>query len=337
MSKWFHILTFASLLTLPAFSEAAEEKTDKKKLAFLTAEKAGSDFAIQGEYSGQVDTGDSALKVGVQLIARGDGEFDSRVYLGGLPGDGWYGSGPTKSKGILQEDGQVRISSERSEMVGFVKDGKMRVVTDNGEGFEVGVLKRTIRKSPTLGAKPPEGAQVLFDGSTADTFENGRISDEGLLMEGVTSNFKFKDALIHIEFRTPFMPYAKGQERGNSGAYLQGCFEVQMLDSFGVDLEDNITGAIYGVKVPSVNVCFPPLSWQTYDVDFTAPKFDDSGKKTANARMTVKLNGIEVQRNVEVPSPTRAAPLKESAEAGPLFLQNHGNPVRYRNIWVLTK
>lgn len=332
------MLLLATLVLMPTLGEAADEQNaDKKKTAYLTAKEAGADFEIQGEYSGKVDAGDSVAKVGIQLIARGEGKFEAAIYIGGLPGEGWYGEGPSRVDCSLNKKGVVLIESDNSELVGLVKDGKISVVTDNGDGYEVGVLKKQNRKSPTLGAKPPEGANVLFDGSTAETFENGRISDEGLLMQGVTSKDKFKDAQIHIEFRTPFMPYAKGQDRGNSGAYLQGCFEVQMLDSFGVELEDNITGAIYGVRSPEVNACFPPLSWQTYDVDFTAPKFDEEGKKTASAKMTVKLNGIVVQRNIDVPGPTRAAPMKESADAGPLYLQDHGNPVRYRNIWILEK
>ena len=111
-----------------------------------------------------------------------------------------------------------------------------------------------------------------------------------------------------------------------------------MLDSFGLDGKDNETGGIYEIRDPDLNMCLPPLVWQTYDADFTAARFNDKGEKIATARLTVRLNGIEVQPNVEVPRTTRAAPLgKESPEPGPIYLQNHGNPVRYRNIWVLPR
>ena len=110
-----------------------------------------------------------------------------------------------------------------------------------------------------------------------------------------------------------------------------------MLDSFGLEGKDNECGGIYSVKDPEMNMCFPPLQWQAYDVDFTAAKFDAEGKKTANARMTVKHNGVVIHQDVEIDHATTASPMKEGAEQGPIYLQDHGNPVRYRNIWVLKK
>jgi hypothetical protein len=98
----------------------------------------------------------------------------------------------------------------------------------------------------------------------------------------------------------------------------------------------NETGGIYSIKDPDWNMCYPPLSWQTYDVDFAAATFDD-GKKTNNARMTVRLNGVVVQDNIELPNSTTASMLKEGPDPGPIDLQEHGAPVRYRNIWVLAK
>jgi hypothetical protein len=133
------------------------------------------------------------------------------------------------------------------------------------------------------------------------------------------------------------MPAAVGQARGNSGCYLQGRYEVQVLDSFGLEGKNNECGGIYTVRAPDVNMCYPPLAWQTYDIDFTAARYDAAGKKTHDALLTVRHNGEVVQKGVRVPQPTRAAPLKESPEPGPVYLQDHGNPVVYRNIWLVEK
>jgi hypothetical protein len=178
---------------------------------------------------------------------------------------------------------------------------------------------------------------VLFDGKGINRFPKSRVTDDSLLMEGITSEDLFQDFTLHIEFRLPFMPEARGQARGNSGIYLQGRYEVQMLDSFGLDGKDNECGGLYKISAPRENLCFPPLTWQTYDIDFTAAKWDANGQKNANARITVKHNGVTIQDDVELPGDTAAAPLKEAPTPGPIHLQNHGNPVRYRNIWVLPK
>jgi hypothetical protein len=163
------------------------------------------------------------------------------------------------------------------------------------------------------------------------------VTADGLLMEGATSKAKFGSHRLHLEFRTPYKPAARGQERGNSGLYLQGRYETQILDSFGLAGEMNECGGIYSIAKPAVNACLPPLAWQTYDVDFTAAEFDAEGNKSANARMTVHLNGIKIHENVELTHATTAAPLAEGPEPGPVYLQDHGNPVRFRNIWVVEK
>ena len=111
---------------------------------------------------------------------------------------------------------------------------------------------------------------------------------------------------------------------------------MQILDSFGLESRDDDCGGIYKVGRPAVNMCLPPLSWQTYDVDFTAAEFKD-GKKAKNARMTVRHNGVEIHKDIEIPFATTAAPGREGPGPGPIYLQNHGNPVRFRNIWVVEK
>ena len=141
---------------------------------------------------------------------------------------------------------------------------------------------------------------------------------------------------MHLEFRTPYKPTARGQGRGNSGFYAQGRYEVQILDSFGLEGADNECGGVYSVGSPKVNMCFPPLSWQTYDVDFKAARYDAEGKKTKDAIMTVRHNGVVIHQDLVADHSTTASPLKEGPEPGPINLQDHGNPVRFRNIWVTT-
>ena len=132
------------------------------------------------------------------------------------------------------------------------------------------------------------------------------------------------------------MPTARGQGRGSSGVYIQSRYECQVLDSFGLESEDNECGGIYSIAKPTINMCFPPLSWQTYDIDFTAAKFDDEDNKTENARVTIKHNGVVIHDDLELTHGTPGR-LPEGTEPEPVFLQDHGNPVVFRNIWVVEK
>jgi len=316
------------VLALVASAPAAE-----KKGVFTDAEAAGPDFAVQGEYVGESLNRGEVGKYGAQVIALGEGKFHCVGYAGGLPGAGWDGSDKEHHDGEMV-DGAARFSIKKDHVVLEIKDGVMTVLKGGTE--KVGELKKVHRESPTLGAKPPAGAVVLFNGTSPDAFKGGRMTEDGLLIEGATSNQTFGSQTIHLEFRAPFMPQARGQGRGNSGFYAQGRYEVQILDSFGLEGKNNECGGIYSVKDPDVNLCLPPLSWQTYDVEFTAAEFKDR-KKVKNARMTVKHNGVLVHEDVEVPHSTTAAPVKEGPEPGPFYLQNHGCPVRFRNIWVVEK
>ena len=259
------------------------------------------DFLLQGEYEKPGS--------GIQVVAQGAGEFLVVIYKGGLPGSGWNGG-----------DRQT-VEADRDDVADLI------------DGYS-----KAERKSPTLGAVAPKGAVVLFDGTKAavDTHwqAGARLTDDGLLMEGITSKDLFQDFRIHAEFRTPFMPNARGQGRGNSGLYYQGRYETQILDSFGLEGKDNETGGIYEIRSPDVNMCLPPLAWQTYDAEFRAARFND-GKKVANATLSVRLNGITIHSGVELPRGTRAAPVAEGPEPGPIYFQNHGNPVRFRNVWVV--
>ncbi len=306
---------------------------DKKagNWAALTEKDAGEDFQLQGEYTGEI--GNDKLKLGVQVIALGNGKFAAVAYPTGLPGDGWDKKEKHQAEGQI-ENGVLKFSHPQHGRL-EIKDGKGSV--SDKDGNAIGTVSKVVRKSPTLGKKAPEGAVVLFDGKDASHWQGGKVTEDGLLMEGTTSTDKFNSFTLHLEFMLSFMPNARGQGRANSGCYMQGRYETQILDSFGLEGKNNELGGVYSIKDPDLNMAFPPLSWQTYDVDFTAATFDAAGKKTANGRMTVLLNGVKVQDNIELTHSTTASPLKEGPEPGPLHLQNHGNPIRFRNIWVVPK
>jgi hypothetical protein len=162
------------------------------------------------------------------------------------------------------------------------------------------------------------------------------MTEDGLLAAGCVSKQQFKDFRLHLEFQTPFMPDARGQARGNSGVYLQNRYELQVLDSFGLMGKDNECGAFYTLRGPAENMCLPPLQWQTYDIDFKAARFDDTGKKTEKAVATVKHNGVTIFDKLELRGSTPGGQ-PEADAPGPIQLQDHGNPVRYRNIWVVER
>ncbi|MDG1896111.1 MAG: DUF1080 domain-containing protein [Fuerstiella sp.] len=318
-------------LSLPCLAMAQD-----KKNAFLTAADAGPDVDIQGEYSGTVGRNETSTKIGIQVIAQGDGKFRSVGYIGGLPGDGWDGTPEKRILGSGRMEGDVCIlKADRVDSDGRaeIKEGNLTLY--GGDNVKIAELPKVRRESPTTGSKAPTGAVVLFDGTTADKFEGGRLSEDKLLMEGVTSKQKFGSYNLHVEFMLSFMPHASGQGRANSGCYQQGRYEVQILDSFGLEGKNNECGGVYEIADPSVNMCFPPLSWQTYDIEYHAADFDEEGKKQKNAWMTVKHNGVVVHDKLDLPRGTRAAPVKEGPDDGPIYLQNHGNPIRFRNIWLV--
>jgi hypothetical protein len=193
---------------------------------------------------------------------------------------------------------------------------------------------------------PPDTAVVLFDGkdfSNWTKLDGGvpawEIADGAMTVtagEGdIVSREQFNDFLLHLEFMTPDMPDATGQAKGNSGVFLQGRYEIQVLDSYGIDVPGmGDCGAIYNQFASLVNACKPPLEWQTYDAIFRAARVGESGEIEENARVTVLQNGIVIQNNVQIQGATGGATDEDASAPGPLRLQDHGNPVRYRNIWI---
>jgi hypothetical protein len=192
--------------------------------------------------------------------------------------------------------------------------------------------------------EPPKGAIVLFDGKDTSCWvrADGKacpwpVKEGVLVCMPLTGNIRtkktFGDHKLHIEFMTRSRSGAKGQDRGNSGVFLHGRYEVQVLDSFGIDpAKKDDCGALYDMIAPSVNACLPPREWQSFDITFHAPKFDADGKLTTSGRITVVLNGITVIDDKEIPRSKRHG---ESKKPGPLMLQDHMCPVAFRNIWVV--
>jgi len=290
---------------------------------FTDPASAGVDFQLQGEYSGE--------NCGAQVIASGGGKFHLVGWSKGLPGEAPDAEKKQEIDGTL-ENGAVHFKND--EWDATLKDGEIHGTNKEGRSQ---TLKKLVRKSPTLGATPAAGAIVLFDGTNADAWKNGKLDKDGNLQCGVVSRQEFGDFSMHTEFLLPFKPTARGQGRGNSGVYLQDRYEVQVLDSFGLKGENNECGGIYTKHKPKVNMCFPPLSWQTYDIDFEAAKWDAAGMKLKNAIVTVKHNGVLIHDHAEVNSSTTASGRKDGPGPGPIQLQNHGNPVVFRNIWLVEK
>lgn len=310
------------------------------------------DFKLQGEFSGD--------KLGAQVIALGGGAFQAVLYPGGLPGDGWDGKSKILLDGRLEGEkiafkpgeGAKKYLAQKPEEFSAVRKfppegqkpwtgegtaGALVVKTGDGKSLE---LARASRKGASMGAKPPEGAVVLFDGTNTDEWKGGRLDKTtGLLNtdgNDIVSKRKFSNYTMHLEFMLPYRPEGRGQGRGNSGFYQVDHYEMQILDSFGLEGANNECGGIYTKASPKVNMCLPPLTWQVYDVEFTNALSAD-GKKTKNAVFTAKHNGVVIHENLEITGPTGGHRNDPEGTPGPIKLQGHGNPLQFRNIWIVEK
>ncbi|MBW8887245.1 MAG: DUF1080 domain-containing protein, partial [Fibrobacteres bacterium] len=207
---------------------------------------AGEEVWIQGEYAGPM--GSSGAPMGVQVVANGQGQFTVVFLTGGLPGAGWDMAGRSEASGSLRSEGVPFAATTTGGYSGLLSpDGSsLHGKSPQGDSF---FLPKVQRQSPTLGAAPTTGALVLFNGQNLDAFEKGSaVLDSGLLLPqgsastGAVTTRSFGSFTLHLEFLEPFMPDNTGQARGNSGVYLQGRYELQILDSFGLDIHRSPAG-----------------------------------------------------------------------------------------------
>ena len=298
---------------------------------------------IMGDYEGTLtfDTGQS-WKAKAGIVPEGSGAYRAvltvdRPSQTGEPVE-------AELRGQLQ-GGELPLAGlfGGAEVAGQVAGGKL---TAEAKGARPGKfeMSHVVRHSPTEGQKPPEGAIVLlpFQENTPPamdewTNETWVALPDGSMLVGKGDNLtrkEFGSYNLHVEFCIPYMPTERGQKRGNSGVYMHNRYEVQVLDSYGLPPKDNECGGIYKVATPKVKACFPPLSWQTYDIAFRAPKLSESGELTRPPVITVAHNGQTIHENVTIPAPTQGGK-PDHVERGPLKLQDHRNPARYRNIWLV--
>ncbi len=308
-----------------------------------TAPSALERPAFIGDWEGMRTADDGARgHIVAQVIARGNNRYEVNL----LHEFDTRGSKIAVLEGKEQGD-RVVLEGKQGGMrwTGTIREDRF---SGRFEGQRSGTFTMcpVVRLSPTLGAEPPKGAVVLFDGSGAEDWRehwSGGGADWKFVdgaMEIVpgrgsaVSKREFGDHKIHLEFWLPLQAGSRGQGRANSGVYVQRRFEVQILDSYGLEGSSNECGGLYKVAAPRVNACAPPEQWQTYDIVLHAARFDEEGNPTDNARMTVYHNGVLIHDEVELPHGTGSRKGRAIPRRGAILLQDHGNPVRYRNLWV---
>ncbi len=210
-------------------------------------------------------------------------------------------------------------------------------------------MEKIVRLSPTLGAEPLQGALVMFDGTNLDKWRMPKPGDWKIMENGAVQSFigsgslttkrSFKDLRVHLEFRTPFVPEKRLSAEGNSGIKFQKVYEIQILDTYGSEGYWAECGSVYHVQAPYVNMCAPPLQWQTYDITFYAARFNEKGEKLSHAKVSVIHNGVAVQKDTEIERVTGGTALLPRSgspkDPAPFTLQSHSGQVQFRNIWVV--
>ena len=295
------------------------------KDVYLDPKDAGIEYKLQGEYLGEVQN----KKLGAQVVAHGNGKFVVVMLQGGLPGEGWDGKSRLEIDARLDGD-EVSVGGEGDAYHGKIGAGTFAGESKGGEKFS---LSKVERKSATLGAKPPEGAIVLFNGENTDELSDAKVSGHKMLFAGAKTKRPFTDFRLHAEFLVPFMPNGKMESRGNSGIYIQERYEIQILDSFGQKPAANECGGVYRQIAPTINMSFPPLVWQTFDIDFTSARWEGE-KKVKNAVVSVRHNGVLIHDRVEIKNKTGQGK-PEGPQPLPIYFQFHGDPIYFRNLWIV--
>jgi hypothetical protein len=294
---------------------------------------------IMGDYVGTFQTEQRSMEGDAKVIAQGGGRY--RVVLTAhddkVPRFSVVLTGSAESNSVA-----LAGQGSQTEWKGRLEGGKTLTAESTAGKFE---LKFIVRHSPTEGLKPPSEAVVLIpytEGKppSLDEWAGGAwkpMDDGSVTVNGGDTHTKrkFGDFRMHAEFRIPFEPSGRGQDRGNSGFYIHDIYELQVLDSYGLPIANNECGAIYTQVAPKENACFPPKSWQTYDITFHAARVDDTGKKIKNATLTVIQNGVKVQDETSISGPTGAARGRPEVATAVLRLQDHSHPVRFRNMWLV--
>ncbi len=319
---WFPVACWYSIAALL-------QPAPNPRAAVISAEEADDDFAVQGEYLGCLAGACGRTTVGLQIVALGNGKFQGLRFEGGLPGHGAIVLPGQALEGRREGERVLLTGSDGSQVE--IAAGRAHCRAAAGAG----ALDKIERVSPTMGALPPPNAVVLFGDGVEPQFDKFKLAADGTLLAGATTRMPVHDFTLHVEFRTPYMPQARGQGRGNSGVYIQRRYEVQVLDSFGLAGTSNECGGLYRQQAPGLNMCLPPLSWQTYDIQFRAARWDATGRqKVANAELTVFHNGVAVHYHHLIPNKTGAGQI-ESPQDLPIYFQDHGNPVTFRNVWIV--
>ena len=367
MRRQTHWLCAALILSF-ALTTTAQEYTSRREV--LQNEALRQDFLLQGEYLTDVfnirvgihliaDGGGKFRVVAYLGGLPGDGWNAGGLRMLGtaVVSGNEITFNMTESRGssddqyvptpeAFEAKGTVIIERPQGEQGGGQENGQgagqfrgvpVKIEIEAGDVAPDMLFEKQYRRSPTLGLEPPSGAVVLFNGTNLDWFPGAKMNEQQrggntLWAEAASKPFEKRPYKMHLEFMLSYMPQARGQARSNSGVYLDERYECQVLDSFGLEGENNECGGFYQLAKPLLNMCFPPLTWQTYDFEFTPAKYEGD-KKAANARATVKHNGILIYDGIELPNHTPGRKEEGPAPLG-VYLQGHGNKVQYRNIWI---
>lgn len=296
-----------------------------------------------GRYEGHyTPTGRAGLETVAEVISHGRGLY--RLKVDQHPGVHLELYGVAAGPAL-----RINGYSNNISWTGTVEEGALKLGRTDAHYGGTFALNKVIQHSDTEGLKPPKDAVVLlalnegkgdlggWTNSKWESLDGGVMRVKGGSGDNRTQA-KHGSIRLHLEFKTAHMPSASGQQRSNSGLYFQDRYEVQVLDSFGVIPGSGDCGGIYEQSVPAVNASYPPGQWQTYDIEFTAPVLDKDGKVEQFPTVTVVLNGVTVQDKHEFKTVTGGAINDQVVQEASLRLQDHSDPVEYRNIWwVATK